>query len=91
MPMTTWMIIVLAWLAVGLLSYAVILRWFPPTPFIIPRRHDAWAEELASRPFSLRDLPQMVIILIPTAVVSPLFLLFLVGCKLRKPKNGGSK
>jgi hypothetical protein len=72
--MSTWIIIGVIWLMVGLLCYAAILRFFPPTPRIHRSRLGSASEGVQSRPFSIRDFPQMVIILIPTAVLSPLLL-----------------
>src|SRR5260370_25551675 len=85
--MSTWMIIAVVWLALGLLCYAAILRFFPPTPLIDARFREPAEEEEKSRLFSIRDLPRMAVLLIPTALISPLLLCGLLCSKLRKSTN----
>ena len=89
--MSTWIIIGVIWLVVGLLCYAAILRFFPPTPHIHRNPLGSRSEGVQPRPFSIRDIPQMVIILIPTAIFSPLLLVVLLCYKIRKPKITDSK
>jgi hypothetical protein len=89
--MNTWIIIALAWLVIGLLCYAVILRFFPPTPILDRVRQDRIVGTVRSRHFSIRHLPQIVIGVIPIALLSPFFLLVLVCYKLGKPKRADSK
>jgi hypothetical protein len=89
--MSTWMIIALVWFVVGLLCWAVILRFFPPTPLVDPRPRDVAAKEQKPRPFSIRDVPVMALFSIPIAALSPPLLLSLFWHKLGKQKNPGSK
>jgi hypothetical protein len=89
--MNTWVIIALAWLVVGLLCYAVILRFFPPMPLLVRSRRDRVVEKGTPRRFSIRHLPQVVISVIPIAVLSPFLLLVLVCYKIGKPTSTGSK
>ena len=89
--MSTWITIGVIWLVVGLLCYAAILRFFPPTPRIHRSPLGSTPEEVQPRPFSIRDFPQVVIFLIPTAVFSPLLLLVLICYRLRKPKDADPK
>ncbi len=88
--MNRWLIITLAWLVVGVLSYAAILRFFPPTPIIVRERPDGKTiKESISRRFTILDLPQAVVFLIPAVVVSPFLLCVLVCHELCKPKTFG--
>jgi len=89
--MKTWLIIALAWLVVGLLCYALILRFFPPTPLLVPSRRDRVLEKGMPRRFSTHHLPQIVVSVIPIAAVSPFLLLVLVCYKLGKATSTGSK
>jgi hypothetical protein len=89
--MNTWVIIVLAWLVVGLLCYAVILRFFPPKPLLVRSQRIRVVGKGMPRRFSIRDLPQIVISVIPIAALSPFLLLVLVCYKLGKPTSTGSK
>ena len=85
------MIIVLAWLVIGLLCYAVILRYFLPTPLLNRSRREVTADKEKSRPFLFRHLPQAAIALTLMAVLSPFLLFVLVCYKLGKPGSAGSK
>ena len=89
--MSTWIIIGVIWLVVGLLCYVAILRFFPPTPRIHCSRLGSTSEGVQPRPFSIHDFPRIVIILIPTAVLSPLLLVILTCYRLRKPKGADPK
>ena len=89
--MNTWIIIALAWLVMGLLCYAVILRFFPPTPLPGRARKDGIVGTEKPRPFSIRHLPQIVIGVIPIALISPFLLFVLVCYKLGKPTSADSK
>ena len=89
--MKTWIIIALAWLVMGLLCYAAILRFFPPTPLLVRARQDGIVGTERSRPFSIRHLPQIVIGVIPIALLSPFLLFVLVCYKLGKPTSTDSK
>ena len=85
------MIIALVWLFVGLICYAVILRFFPPTPLIDDRPREVTAKHEEPRPFSVRDLPQMVIFLIPIFVILPILLPAFLCYKLAKWKRSDSE
>lgn len=81
--MSFWIISALVWLAIGVLCYLMILRFFPPTPLIDDTRPET---ELRSRPFSLRNVPQLIF-LVPTLLISPLLLFALACARLLKSKK----
>jgi hypothetical protein len=89
--MSTWITIGVIWLVVGLLCYAAILRFFPPTPRIHLSPLGSTSEGVQLRPFSIRDFPQVAVILIPTAILSPLLLVVLICYRFRKPKDAAPK
>src|SRR5438045_3016436 len=70
---SAWLSIPVAWLVLGLFCYIIILRFYPPTPLIDDtiRSSDS---SVPPRPFSVRDVPAMILFLIPAALASPLLL-----------------
>jgi hypothetical protein len=88
--MNTWIIIALVWFVVGLLCWAVILRFFPPSPLIDPRLRHGPGDGIP-RPFSLRDVPTIALCSVPVAALSPPLLLFLLWHRVGRHKGTGSK
>jgi hypothetical protein len=82
--MSTWVVISLIWFVTGLICWAVILRFFPPIPLIDPRSRDSIAEKQVPRPFSVRDLPVMVMLSVPIAAFSPPLLIAFICIQICK-------
>jgi hypothetical protein len=79
---SAWFSTPVAWLGCGLLCYTIILRFYPPTPLIDDTMQQS-ASPHPSRPFSVRDVPAMVLFLVPTVVISPVLLVILTWHKGR--------
>jgi hypothetical protein len=79
---SVWIGIVLTWIACGLLCWFVILRYYPPTP-LVDSTLSVGAPPSPSRPFSIRDIPSMVLWLIPIALVAPFGLVFFYWARNR--------
>lgn len=70
-----WLSIALAWAAFGLLCWGAVLRYFPPTPLA---GDTGPASEAPPKHFELRQIPAMVVLLLPLALISPFLLAFLL-------------
>ena len=100
--MSTWKILALGWLVLGLLSYVAILIFFPPMPILLEDREADVPPIARPRSFSVRDLsrnllllisnlPQIMVAVIPVALVSPILLLAFVCYKLYNAARTGAK
>ncbi len=87
--MSAFITIVIIWLVGGLLCWAVIVRFFPPTPLIGPDLPES--TEPGGKPFSVRDVPMMVVCLIPLSVIAPFLLAGILLPRARRHGSGGTK
>ena len=85
--MSTWIIIALVWFVVGLICWAVILRFFPPTPKIDPRQRGSVADEPKGRSFSIRDVAGMALAAVPIAALAPPLLIIMLCHRMRRQKS----
>jgi hypothetical protein len=79
-----WFSISVTWLAFGLFCYIIILRLFPPTPLIRDTVDTTPSSEQEGRSTSIRDLPLIILILVPTAVVAPGLLAMILLYKIKR-------
>jgi|GEM_PF-5364010 hypothetical protein len=74
LSMSTWKILALGWLVLGLLSYVAILIFFPPMPILLEDREADVPPIARPRSFSVRDLSRNLLLLIsnlPQIMVVP--------------------
>src|SRR5580700_12025623 len=72
-----WASIAVAWLGCGLFCWIVILRFYRPTPLIDDTIPPSTQPD-PGKPFSIRDVPTMVLMLTLISAFAPFMLIFVL-------------